>query len=78
MDRHLAVPDRNALGRQGLLEGTWCLNPADTLSPGQAEEITRVCRAYPHLNDDAFIAEHLASSPVQWRQDIGVGGNVDP
>lgn len=47
------------LRRQGLLEGTWCLNPHETLSPGQYEEIDRVYRAYPHLNDDAFVAEHL-------------------
>jgi hypothetical protein len=46
------------LRRQGLFEGTWCLDPNETLSPGQAEEIVRVCRAYPHLNDDAFVAEH--------------------
>jgi dihydrodipicolinate synthase/N-acetylneuraminate lyase len=48
------------LRRQGLLEGTWCLDPAETLSPGQADEISRVHAAYPHLNDDAFVAEHLA------------------
>jgi dihydrodipicolinate synthase/N-acetylneuraminate lyase len=47
------------LRRQGLLEGTWCLNPNETLSPGQREEIDRVCQAYPHLNDDAFVREHL-------------------
>ncbi len=47
------------LRRQGLLEGTWCLDPAETLSPGQAEEIDRVCRAYPHLTDDQFVARHL-------------------
>jgi dihydrodipicolinate synthase/N-acetylneuraminate lyase len=46
------------LRRQGLLEGIWCLDPHETLSPGQAAEIDRVYRAYPHLNDDAFIAEH--------------------
>src|SRR5262249_35265707 len=46
------------LRRQGLLEGTWCLDPAETLSPGQAEEIDRVCQAYPHLTDDAFVARH--------------------
>jgi hypothetical protein len=23
------------------------------------EEIDRVCRAYPHLNDDSFVREHL-------------------
>lgn len=46
------------LRRQGLLEGTWCLDPEEGLSPGQEEEIERVCAAYPHLNDDAFVAEH--------------------
>jgi len=46
------------LRRQGLLEGTWCLNGDETLSPGQAEEIDRVCRAYPHLADDEFVAAH--------------------
>ncbi len=46
------------LRRQGLLEGLWCLDPEETLSPGQSEEIDRVYRAYPHLNDDAFVAEH--------------------
>jgi dihydrodipicolinate synthase/N-acetylneuraminate lyase len=49
------------LRRQGLLEGVWCLDANEVLSPGQAEEITRVCRAYPHLNDDAFVAENLDS-----------------
>jgi len=46
------------LRRQGLLQGTWCLNPHEELSPGQAEEIDRVIRAYPELNDDDFVAEH--------------------
>jgi hypothetical protein len=46
------------LRRQGLLEGVWCLGEQDRLSPGQAAEIDRVHRAYPHLNDDAFVAEH--------------------
>lgn len=46
------------LRRQGLLAGTWCLDPAETLSPGQAAEIDRVYAAYPHLNDDAFVAQH--------------------
>jgi len=47
------------LRRQGLLEGIWCLNPEETLSPGQAEEIDRIYRAYPHLNDDSFVRENL-------------------
>ena len=46
------------LRRQGLLEGIWCLDPAECLSPGQNEEIDRVYAAYPHLNDDAFVAAH--------------------
>ncbi|WP_020575579.1 dihydrodipicolinate synthase family protein [Actinopolymorpha alba] len=49
------------LRRQGLLAGTWCLDPDEGLSPGQAEEIARVCQAYPELTDDAFVAEHLDS-----------------
>ena len=49
------------LRRQGLLEGTWCLDPNETLSAGQSGEISRVYTAYPHLNDDAFVREHLAS-----------------
>jgi len=46
------------LRRQGLLEGIWCLDPNEGLSPGQMQEIERVYRAYPHLNDDDFVAEH--------------------
>ena len=46
------------LRRQGLFEGIWCLDPAEGLSPGQGEEIDRVYAAYPHLNDDAFVAAH--------------------
>jgi hypothetical protein len=49
------------LRRQGLLEGTWCLDPAETLSPGQAAEIDRVCRSYPHLSDDEFVAANIDS-----------------
>ena len=47
------------LRRQGLLEGIWCLDPEEGLSPGQAEEIDRVHAAYPELNDDAFVAGNL-------------------
>jgi dihydrodipicolinate synthase/N-acetylneuraminate lyase len=47
------------LRRQGLLAGRWCLNPREDLSPGQMEEIDRVYRAYPHLNDDTFVRQHL-------------------
>jgi hypothetical protein len=47
------------LRRQGLLAGTWCLDPDEALSPGQREEIERVSRAYPELTDDGFVAAHL-------------------
>ena len=47
------------LRRQGLLEGTWCLDPDEGLSPGQAAEIDRVHAAHPDLNDDEFVARNL-------------------
>ncbi|WP_407267906.1 dihydrodipicolinate synthase family protein [Radiobacillus sp. PE A8.2] len=47
------------LRRQGLLEGRWCLNPDEELSPGQMEEIDRVYRDYPHLHDDEFVKQNL-------------------
>lgn len=47
------------LRRQGLMEGIRCLDPAESLSPGQSEELDRIQNDYPHLNDDAFVAEHL-------------------
>lgn len=47
------------LRRQGLLEGTWCLNPDEGLSRGQSAEIDRVYAAYPHLNDDLFVAQNI-------------------
>lgn len=47
------------LAHQGLLAGRQCLDPQEDLSVGQAAEIERVYRAYPHLNDDDFVAEHL-------------------
>ena len=48
------------LHRQGLLPGIWCLDPKETLSPGQAEEITRVHDTYGHLHDDEFVRANLA------------------
>lgn len=47
------------LRRQGLLAGRSCLDPDEDLSPGQLEEIDRVCTSYPHLTDDEFVAENL-------------------
>jgi dihydrodipicolinate synthetase family protein len=49
------------LRRQGLLCGTWCLEPREALSPGQADEIDRVSRRYPFLaaEDDELVQENL-------------------
>jgi hypothetical protein len=47
------------LRRQGFLEGRWCLDAHEDLSPGQAEEIDRVCKLYHHLQDDEFVYAHL-------------------
>lgn len=59
---HGCIPGiHEVLRRQGLLAGRWCLNPEEELSPGQMEEIGRVCAAYPHLTDDEFVKELLAS-----------------
>ena len=47
------------LRRQGLLAGIWCLDREEGLSPGQREEIDRVCREHADLSDDDFVAAHL-------------------
>lgn len=47
------------LRRQGLLKGIWCLDPNERLSRSQLEEIARVWKAYPHLNDNEFVQQHL-------------------
>ncbi|HOX87110.1 MAG TPA: dihydrodipicolinate synthase family protein [bacterium] len=57
--RGVIVGIHEVLRRQGLMSGTWTLDPDETLSEAQAKEIDRVYHAYPHLNDDAFIAAHL-------------------
>lgn len=57
---HGCVPGvHEILRRQGLLAGRWCLDKDEDLSPGQLQEIERVCKAYPHLQDDAFVKEHI-------------------
>src|SRR5437870_3098676 len=57
---HGCIPGiHEILRRQGLLEGRWCLNPEEELSPGQMEEIDRIHAAYPDQNDDEFVKEHL-------------------
>lgn len=48
------------LYRQGLMKSVRCINPDEKLSRGQAEELDRVYRMYPHLNDDAFVKENLS------------------
>ena len=63
---HGCIPGiHEVLRRQGLLEGRWCLNPNEELSLGQMEEIDRVCKAYPHLIDDAFVGELLGEKLVR-------------
>lgn len=49
------------LRRQGLLQDIWCLNPEEGLSTGQLEEINRVYKDYPDLNDDDFIKSNIDS-----------------
>ena len=51
------------LRRQGLMKGTYCLDPNEQLSPGQSDEISRVYKAYPHLNDDEFVKSGIE----KWR-----------
>ncbi|MDO6728980.1 dihydrodipicolinate synthase family protein [Marinovum sp. 2_MG-2023] len=53
--------------RQGLLAGTWCLDPNEVLSPGQEAQIDRVYRQYPEMNDDAFVRANLD----RWLSDAG-------
>ena len=64
---HGCIPGiHEVLRRQGLLEGRWCLNPQEELSPGQMLEIDRVCKAYPHLTDDEFVREFLDQNVVKY------------
>lgn len=62
---HGCIPGiHEVLRRQGLLEGIWCLDPNEKLSAGQAEEISRVCKAYPELIDDEFVKSFLAKAII--------------
>lgn len=47
------------LRRQGLFAGTWCLDPAETLGPGQEVEIDRVFRVHRAFDDTDFIRANL-------------------
>lgn len=44
------------LRRQGLLAVTRCLDPDEGLSPGQAEELTRVAAEHPELTDESPVS----------------------
>lgn len=58
---HGCIPGiHEVLYRQGLLPSVRCLNPEEALSPGQAEELDRVMKAWPHLTDDAFVRNFIA------------------
>lgn len=41
------------------MQGLWCLDPNEGLSPGQKDEIERVYREHSDLSDDAFVAANL-------------------
>lgn len=57
---HGCIPGIHEILRgQGLLEGRWCLDENEELSPGQLQEIDRVRAQYPWLNDDEFVRENL-------------------
>jgi dihydrodipicolinate synthase/N-acetylneuraminate lyase len=57
---HGCIPGiHEVLRRQGLLEGTWCLNPNEEMSEGQNEEIDRIYNDYPELTDDDFVKKFL-------------------
>lgn len=43
---------------QGLLPGLRCLDPLETLSPGQAEFIERIRQGHPWMMDDEFVEAH--------------------
>ena len=54
------------LRRQGLMKNIYCLNPDETLSEGQLEELDRVQNMYYHLSDDEFIKQHID----EWKANI--------
>lgn len=49
------------LRHQGLVRNTLTLDEHERLSPAQTERIAAVRARFPHLTDDAFVAEHLDS-----------------
>lgn len=62
---HGCIPGiHEVLRRQGLMKGIWCLNPEEQLSEGQEDELTRIQKEYPHLNDDAFVLNFLKQNQM--------------
>jgi dihydrodipicolinate synthase/N-acetylneuraminate lyase len=53
---------QEVLYRQGLIESNLCLDAAEPLSVGQAEEIERVRKLYPHLIDDDYVIKWLSET----------------
>ena len=48
------------------MKNIYCIDPDETLSPGQDEQIDRVYRMYPDLNDDEFIRQNIDS----WKEEL--------
>jgi dihydrodipicolinate synthase/N-acetylneuraminate lyase len=67
---HGCIPGiHEVLRRQGILEGTWCLNPNEQMSGGQNEEIDRIYNDYPELTDDEFVRQFLEKEIKHQHQD---------
>ena len=65
---HGCIPGiHEALRRQGLLEGIWCLEESEQLSNGQLEEIDRIYQQYPEFIDKAFVQQFLAEDKKRVR-----------
>ena len=53
------------LRRQGLMEGRWCLDTHEEVSPGQLEEIDRLYKMYPANVDDDFVRDFLETDKTK-------------
>lgn len=53
------VAIHEVLRRQGLMRGTWCLDPDERMGDGQMGELERILRDYPELTDDEFVRDNL-------------------
>ena len=63
---HGCIPGiHEVLRRQGLIEGRWCLDVKEELSPGQMGEIDRIYTMYPQNTDDAFVKEFIEKDKKQ-------------